>query len=100
MRKTLMCLAVFAFGCSAGTGTQDQTQSSYETTPTVEGDGGAHQPTPSAGRGEAGSDAGVTTEKTGVVPSGWLYTQAGKMYLSNGSSGTPWVGRGVNADDV
>jgi hypothetical protein len=30
----------------------------------------------------------------------WLYTQNGKIYVSNGTSGTQWMGRGVNADDL
>ncbi|HEY1956091.1 MAG TPA: cellulase family glycosylhydrolase [Polyangiaceae bacterium] len=34
------------------------------------------------------------------IPSGWLYTQGNKVYVSNGTSGSVWVGRGVNADDL
>jgi hypothetical protein len=88
MRKTLMCLAVFAFGCSGGGAGADNA------TTDVAADGGTtiHKNPPGNG-----DDAGTTQ---GVVPSGWLYTQAGKMYVSNGTSGTPWIGRGVNADDV
>ncbi len=41
-----------------------------------------------------------TTNNTNVVPNGWLYTQNGKIYLSNGTTGTQWMGRGVNLDDV
>jgi hypothetical protein len=33
-------------------------------------------------------------------PAGWLYTQGSQIYLSNGNSGTPWMGRGVNVDDI
>ncbi|HEY3822440.1 MAG TPA: cellulase family glycosylhydrolase [Polyangiaceae bacterium] len=38
----------------------------------------------------------------GLPPAGWLYTVAGKneIYVSNGSSGTVWMGRGVNMDDL
>jgi hypothetical protein len=48
-------------------------------------------------------DSGTTTTTdsgTSQVPNGWLYTQNGKIYVSNGTSGTQWMGRGVNADDL
>ena len=46
------------------------------------------------------SSTGGTTG-TGGLPSGWLYTSGGKIYVSNGSgSGTQWMGRGVNFDDI
>ena len=34
------------------------------------------------------------------MPAGWLYTQGNKILLSNGSTGTQWMGRGVNFDDI
>jgi hypothetical protein len=38
---------------------------------------------------------------TGGMPAGWLYTSGSKIYVSNGAGGgTPWMGRGVNVDDV
>jgi hypothetical protein len=43
-------------------------------------------------------DAGLRSD--GGYPSGWLYTQGNKVYVSNGAGGTPWVGRGVNMDDI
>jgi hypothetical protein len=37
----------------------------------------------------------------GGYPSGWLYTSGAKIYVSKGNaSGTPWMGRGVNLDDI
>jgi hypothetical protein len=36
----------------------------------------------------------------GGFPSGWLYTSGGKIYVSDGSGGTRWMGRGVNLDDI
>jgi hypothetical protein len=36
----------------------------------------------------------------GVPPAGWLYTKGSKMYVSDGASGTAWMGRGVNVDDI
>jgi hypothetical protein len=49
-------------------------------------------PTDVALPSEAGGDAGI--------PAGWLYTQGGGIYVSNGTSGTRWMGRGVNVDDL
>ena len=52
---------------------------------------------------EAGSsqDAGTTKDSgSSMIPAGWLYTQGNKVYVSNGTSGSVWVGRGVNADDL
>jgi hypothetical protein len=35
------------------------------------------------------------------TPKGWLYTNGGKIYVSDGSgSGTEWMGRGVNISDI
>jgi hypothetical protein len=42
-------------------------------------------------------DSGTSTS---FIPAGWLYTQSGKIYVSNGTSGTQWMGRGVNVDDI
>jgi cellulase (glycosyl hydrolase family 5) len=34
------------------------------------------------------------------MPAGWLYTTGNRIYVSRGTSGTPWMGRGVNIDDI
>src|SRR5580704_845026 len=56
-----------------------------------------------------GADASGTTPPgdssalgtDGGYPAGWLYTSGGKIYVSGGGSGgTPWMGRGVNIDDI
>ena len=50
-----------------------------------------------------GQDTSAPTSTDGGLPAaGWLYTVAGQnqVYVSNGSSGTVWMGRGVNMDDV
>lgn len=65
------------------------------------GGSGANQ----AGGGTAGSnanDAGSTAGgATGTTPAGWLYTDGAKLEVSDGKgSGTPWIGRGVNLDDI
>lgn len=49
-------------------------------------------PTSEGGSGPPPGDGGV--------PTGWLYTSGGSIYVSNGSGGTPWMGRGVNLDDI
>jgi hypothetical protein len=52
-----------------------------------------------------GSDSGTHHEGgvaagDGGTPTGWLYTSGGKIYVSTGTGGTPWMGRGVNVDDI
>jgi hypothetical protein len=55
---------------------------------------------PEAGDAAATVDAGEAGAKGGL-PSGWLYTTANKIYVSNGNGGgTAWMGRGVNMDDI
>ena len=56
----------------------------------------------------SGSDSGAKDSGSadhaagtdGGFPTGWLYTSGGKIYVSNGSGGTQWMGRGVNLDDI
>src|SRR5580700_10802418 len=53
-----------------------------------------------AGGHDVSTGAGASSD-AGVYPAGWLYTSGAKIYESNGSgSGTPWMGRGVNIDDI
>jgi hypothetical protein len=35
-----------------------------------------------------------------VPPAGWLFTAGNKLNVSTGTSNEPWMGRGVNIDDV
>jgi len=49
--------------------------------------------------GAAHHEGGVVTGDAGT-PAGWLYTSGSKIYVSTGSGGTQWMGRGVNADDI
>jgi hypothetical protein len=47
-----------------------------------------------------GPDAAASATDGGL-PAGWLYTQGNKILVSHGSAaGTPWMGRGVNVDDI
>ena len=74
-------------------------------------------PGSSAGGGAAGSSQGGATAASGgpgaggvpnpapgataMMSAGWLYTMGNKIFVSNGASpGTPWLGRGVNVDDL
>ena len=51
----------------------------------------------SSGGGSSGGDSGADAG----YPAGWLYTRESKIYLSSGSgSDQPWMGRGVNTDDI
>ncbi len=97
MRKTLLYLAAFVIGCSGGgAGAQDQDADPGAIVDTTT-DGGQREDVSS--RPATSDDASAPTTQ-GIIPSGWLYTDGGKMYVSNGTTGTQWVGRGVNADDV
>jgi len=58
-------------------------------------DGGGIQDLASAGV----TDAGLSLVDGGQ-PSGWLYTSGNKIYVRGGSTTTPWMGRGVNVDDL
>jgi hypothetical protein len=42
-----------------------------------------------------------TTTGADTLPEGWLYTEGDTIYVSDGQgSGSPWMGRGVNIDDI
>jgi len=63
------------------------------------GGGGSAQ----AGTGMApgGAGTGGAPTASGGRPAGWLYTEGSKVKLSDGKgSGSVWVGRGVNMDDI
>ncbi len=90
---------------TTGTATTSATTGSATTT---SGTGGSSAATTStsattssatSGAGGATSSSGGGGSSTGF-PAGWLYTTGSKIYVSNGSSGTPWMGRGVNVDDI
>ncbi len=64
--------------------------------------GGGGSSSGSAASSSSGGGTGGASGKWdgGAYPAGWLYTQGAKIYVSNGSGGTPWMGRGVNVDDI
>jgi Cellulase (glycosyl hydrolase family 5) len=60
--------------------------------------GGSSAGSSSTGGSSAGSSSGGATSGR---PAGWLYTDGAKLKVSDGKgSGTVWVGRGVNTDDI
>jgi hypothetical protein len=101
MRKKLLPVVFVLGGCAqAAHGTWDDAGN-----PAPSNDGAA----PIDAAKEASNDAGTlqspdASEASAPVdagyPSGWLYTQGGTVNVSNGTSGTQWMGRGVNFDDV
>ncbi len=93
MQKQWLLIALLGLGCTAQTAGVDGDAGAP---PEVTSDSGT-QPPGTTGDASPASDAGTTTSQ---VPAGWLYTQGNKVYVSNGTSGTVWVGRGVNADDL
>jgi Cellulase (glycosyl hydrolase family 5) len=56
------------------------------------GDSGTPTPAPASDAAVAGPNGGY--------PAGWLYTDGNKIMVSTGSTGTQWMGRGVNMDDI
>jgi hypothetical protein len=100
MHRPIVCLAALLLVNVLGCSSQDNPA----------GDGGNAQdssaPDASAPDGVAPADAAQDgpgpVADGGLPPSGWLYTLPGKnkIYVSNGSSGTVWMGRGVNMDDI
>jgi hypothetical protein len=67
------------------------------------GTGGSSATGGASATGGTNGTGGVTGTggATGGLPAGWLYTSGNKVYVSDGQgSGSVWVGRGVNIDDV
>ena len=81
---------------SSGVGATGGTSSTGGSTGGSSGNGGiAAGGTSSAGQG------GATGGKLAGTPAGWLYTSGSKLLVSDGNgTGTPWMGRGVNIDDI
>ena len=105
MQTKWLLIAVLGVGCTAQTAGVDGDAGAP---PEVKTDSGTQPPGPTndataandaapANDASPANDAGTTPSQ---APAGWLYTQGNKVYVSNGTSGTVWVGRGVNADDL
>ncbi len=93
-----LCAILAAGACSSSSGSSagpvdaggDSTTGMTDSGTTVDETGAIDSP--AEGNGPTYADGGV--------PAGWLYTSGGKIYVSNGAGGTPWMGRGVNLDDI
>jgi hypothetical protein len=94
-------LLVLAFGCS-----EDGSETGGSGG-AVGGDSAIGGGAPSGGvstggtEGE-GAEGGAAGSGATTVPAGWLYTISddNHVYLSDGDSGSIWMGRGVNLDDL
>jgi len=68
--------------------------------PNPAADGSAGGPTLDATTPGQAADARAVGSDGGY-PTGWLFTKGNKMYISDGTpAGKPWMGRGVNIDDI
>jgi hypothetical protein len=82
-------------GSNGGTGAAGTTGSggTSSTTSTTHHGGAPSSSSSGTGGGTGGGTMGL--------PAGWLYTNGAKIYASNGKGGgDPWMGRGVNFDDL
>lgn len=111
----LLCLAPLACSSSGGSGgaTGDDGGTTQHDAGVPTDGSGSQWPDGSAPHdgGGSGSDAPSGSSDAhaetggggadGGLPAGWLYTKGGAIYVSQGGgAGTPWMGRGVNLDDV
>jgi hypothetical protein len=87
------CLCAVLFACSAAPAAPTRAASTNGSS--------AKQPAgPDAGASGAVAEAGGPSSHAGY-PAGWLLTSGNQILLSTGSSApVPWMGRGVNTDDI
>jgi hypothetical protein len=50
--------------------------------------------------GDTGPVGGGDGSLPGTFPAGWLFTKGSQIFVSNGATSAPWMGRGVNVDDI
>ena len=105
-----LCACILALACGSSHGTGDTPADGGS--PPGDGGGAVDSPTEAAAHGSDGGDAGGPGTEGGAstsdgstsdggLPAGWLFTQGGSIYVSGGSAAsTPWMGRGVNIDDI
>jgi len=93
----LASLLPFALACSSSPATGDGGTDGGNPQDGSVVDAGPQDSAPSDAPGD-----GVAANDGGLPPSGWLYTIPGsdKIYVSNGSTGSVWMGRGINMDDL
>ncbi len=87
---------------SSSSGGLTSPEDSGVTTPPGDDSGGSSSS--SGGGGDSGSTTpapdAAAPGPNGGYPAGWLYTNGNKIMVSTGSTGTQWMGRGVNVDDI
>ncbi|MFV8755857.1 cellulase family glycosylhydrolase [Nannocystaceae bacterium ST9] len=86
---------------STDAGTSDDASTSEASTD-AETDAGTDASTSDAETTNDGSsDTSDTTTGGDALPEGWLYTEGSTIHVADGQgSGTPWMGRGMNIDDI
>jgi hypothetical protein len=111
MRTTLVaCACILAVACGGSSGNQADGGPIGKSTQTQQTDAGASgsDDAGASAAGDAapsdaapGDDAGPSVPgPNGGYPAGWLYTDGNKIMVSTGNTGTQWMGRGVNMDDI
>jgi hypothetical protein len=107
------CILAVACGGSSSSSTQGDTvgkssdAGTFDSGATNPDDSGAvitaddsgNTPGDDGGTAATAPDAAVPGPNGGY-PAGWLYTVGNKIMVSTGSTGTQWMGRGVNMDDI
>ncbi len=95
----LVTLSALGCGSSSTTGAGGSGGATSTAGPGATGATGA---TGSGGTNGASTSSGATSGTGGAsaYPAGWLYTQGDKILVSDGTQGAPWMGRGVNMDDL
>jgi hypothetical protein len=95
------CALLPALACSTSSGSSSASSTDGGGATTPDGGGsttpdGGGSTTPDGSHGDSSS----TTTADGGLPAGWLHTTGSQILVSTGSSSQPWMGRGVNVDDI
>jgi hypothetical protein len=99
MRRAISVVVMLALAGSAACSSSDGGTSNASGGGAGKSIGGSASSTGGATSGGATSAGGTTG--VAATSKGWLYTIGNQIYVSNGTAaGTPWMGRGVNIDDM
>ncbi len=103
MRAALVLLAFLLLAPALACGGDDSsTADGGSDAASAQDAGGPDATTPDGGTPDGATPGDASSPDGGLPPAGWLYTlpDDSKIYVSNGSSGKVWMGRGVNMDDI
>ncbi|HTQ42305.1 MAG TPA: cellulase family glycosylhydrolase [Polyangiaceae bacterium] len=103
VRAWTIVLAMVPCACSSSSGGAGASGGDASTADAPAGDAGGGGPdADAAGTSDTGGPHGEAGGGgDGGLPAGWLYTSGAKIYVSDGAGGgKPWMGRGVNIDDI